>query len=61
MMQLKLQQKPNLGSSLVRMLIKSLLILVLLMVVFFLIEKINFPIPNQNIKIDITNEVIKLK
>tara|TARA_B110000495_G_C22550663_1_gene333114 strand:- start:354 stop:539 length:186 start_codon:yes stop_codon:yes gene_type:complete len=61
MMQLKLKQKPNVGSTLVRMFIKSLLMLVLLMVVFFLLEKINFPTPSQNIKIDITNEVIKLK
>mgnify|MGYP007000455463 len=27
----------------------------------FLIEKINFPSPEQNYKIDITNEIKKLK
>ena len=35
--------------------------LVFIIVVIFLIEKINFPSPKQNYKIDITDEINKLK
>ena len=60
-MQLKYNRQRNIGSSLVRILIKLVLFLILIIVAIFLIEKINFPSPEQNYKIDITNEIKKLK
>ena len=60
-MQLKYNRQPSLGSSIGRILIKLILALVFLIVVIFLIEKINFPSPKQNYKIDITDEINKLK
>ena len=60
-MQLKYNRQRNIGSSLVRILIKVVLFLILMIVAIFLIEKINFPSPEQNYKIDITNEINKLK
>ena len=60
-MQLKYNRQPSIGSSIGRILIKLILALVFMIVVIFLIEKINFPSPKQNYKIDITNEINKLK
>ena len=60
-MQLNYNRQRNIGSSLVRILIKLVLFLILIIVAIFLIEKINFPSPEQNYKIDITNEINKLK
>ena len=61
MMQLKYNRQRSLSSTLVRVLIKLVLILFLLIAGIFLIEKINFPSPNKNYKIDITDEIKKLK
>ena len=60
-MQLNYNRQRKIGSSLVRILIKLVLFLILIIVAIFLIEKINFPSPEQNYKIDITNEINKLK
>ena len=60
-MQLKYNRQPSIGSSIARTLIKLILGLVLLVVAIFLIEKIKFPSPDKNYKIDITNEIKKLK
>ena len=60
-MQLKYNRQQSIGSSLARILIKLVLLLILAIVAIFLIEKINFPSPEQNYKIDITNEIKKLK
>ena len=60
-MQLKYNRQQSIGSSIGRILIKLILVLVFMIVVIFLIEKINFPSPEQNYKIDITNEIKKLK
>ena len=60
-MQLNYNRQRNIGSSLVRILIKLVVFLILIIVAIFLIEKINFPSPEQNYKIDITNEIKKLK
>ena len=60
-MQLKYNRQPSIGSSIGRILIKLILAFVFMIVVIFLIEKINFPSPEQNYKIDITNEIKKLK
>ena len=60
-MQLKYNRQQSIGSSLGRILIKLVLFLIVIIVAIFLIEKINFPSPKQNYKIDITNEIKKLK
>ena len=60
-MQLKYNRQSSLGSSITRILIKLVLILLLAIVGIFLIEKIDFPSPNKNYKIDITDEINKLK
>ena len=60
-MQLKYNRQRNLGNSFGRVLIKIALFLILIIVAIFFIEKINFPSPKQNYKIDITNEIKQLK
>ena len=60
-MQLKYNRSRGIGSSIFRILIRVVLILIIIVVGIFLIEKINFPSPKQNYKIDITNEIKKLK
>ena len=60
-MQLKYNRQRNIGSSIGRILIKLVLLSILIIAGIFLIEKINYPSPEQNYKIDITNEINKLK
>ena len=60
-MQLKYNRQPSIGTSIGRILIKLILALVFMIVAIFLIEKINFSSPEQNYKIDITDEINKLK
>ena len=58
-MQLKYNRQSGIGSSIGRILIKLVLFLVVLVIAIFLIEKINFPSPEQNYKIDVSNEINK--
>jgi len=60
-MQLKYNRQRSIGSSIGRMLVKIVLLMILVIAGIFLIEKINFPSPEQKFKIDITNEINKLK
>ena len=60
-MQLKFNQRKTIGQSLMSKLIKVVIICLLFTLAIFLLEKFNFPSPKQNIKKDITNEIIKLK
>jgi len=60
-MQLKYNRQQSIGSVIGRILIKLILVLVFMIMVIFLIEKINFPNPEQNYKIDITDEINQLK
>ena len=60
-MQLKYNRQQSIGSSIAKILIKMILVVVILIVAIFLIEKINFPSPEQNYKIDVSNEINKLK
>ena len=60
-MQLKYNRQRNIGSSIGRILIKLVLLSILIIAAIFLIEKINFPSPTNNYKIDITNEIKQLK
>ena len=59
-MQLKYNRQKSLGSSLIIILIKLFFATIFLIFIIFLIEKINFPSPEKNYKIDITNEIKKL-
>ena len=60
-MQLKYNRQQNIGSSITRILVKLVLIAVIVIIAIFLIEKIKFPSPEKNYKIDITDEIKKLK
>ena len=60
MMQLKYNRQQSIGVTLVRLLIKLVLILFLLVAGIFLIEKIKFPSPEKKYQIDVTNEIKKL-
>ncbi len=59
-MQLKYNRQPSLGSSLIKTLIKLLLVILIFIVAIFLIEKVKFPSPEKKYQIDITNEIKKL-
>ena len=60
-MQLKYNRQRSVGSTIGKLLIKVFLIFIIIIVGIFLIEKINFPSPVNNYKIDITDEIKKLK
>ena len=59
-MQLKYNRQPKIGSTLFRILIKTILVIVIIIFSIFLIEKIKFPSPEKKFKIDVTNEIKKL-
>ena len=59
-MQLKYNRQPSLGNSIIRILIKLIILIVILIAAIFLVEKINFPSPQKNYDIDITNDIKKL-
>tara|TARA_B110000444_G_scaffold224369_1_gene227504 strand:+ start:307 stop:489 length:183 start_codon:yes stop_codon:yes gene_type:complete len=60
-MQLKYNRQQGLGSSIGKLIIKLALLLIVFIIAIFLIEKISFPSPDKNYKIDITDEIKKLK
>ena len=59
-MQLKYNRQKSLGSSIIKTLVKLLLLIVVFIFVIFLIEKVNFPSPEKKYKIDVTDEIKKL-
>ena len=59
-MQLKYNRQPKIGNTLFRILVKMILVIVVIIFSIFLIEKIKFPSPEKNFKIDVTNEIKKL-
>tara|TARA_B100001248_G_scaffold175077_1_gene132828 strand:+ start:2006 stop:2185 length:180 start_codon:yes stop_codon:yes gene_type:complete len=59
-MQLKYNRQPSLGSSIIKTLLKLLLIIVILIFAIFLIEKVSFPSPEKKYQIDVTDEIKKL-
>ena len=59
-MQLKYNRQPSIGSSIIKILLKLLLLIVIFIFAIFLIEKISFPSPEKKYQIDITNEIKKL-
>ena len=60
-MQLKYNRQKSFGSSIAQILIKLFLAIVILIITIFLVEKISFPSPEKKYKINITNEIEKLK
>ena len=60
-MQLKFKRQQSIGQSITKQIIKILLVIIFVLFVIFLLEKINFPAPKEKIKIDISNEINKLK
>ena len=59
-MQLKYNRQPKIGNAIFRILIKTILVIVVIIFSIFLIEKIKFPSPEKEYKIDVTNEIKKL-
>ncbi len=59
-MQLKYNRQQSFGSTLIRILIKLLIVIVLFICSIFLLEKIKFPSPNKKYDIDISNDIKKL-
>tara|TARA_B100001248_G_scaffold211360_1_gene165618 strand:+ start:1635 stop:1814 length:180 start_codon:yes stop_codon:yes gene_type:complete len=59
-MQLKYNRQPSLGNSIFKILIKLLFLIIISILAIFLVEKINFPSPQKNYDIDITNDIKKL-
>ncbi len=59
-MQLKYNRQPSLGSSILRTLVKLLLVITIFIFAIFLIEKISFPSPEKKYQIDVSNEIKKL-
>ena len=59
-MQLKYNRQSSLGSSIVKTLLKLVLLIAVFIFAIFLIEKINFPSPEKKYQIDVTNDIKKL-
>ena len=59
-MQLKFHSQSSLKQTMIRRLIKLALLCLAFVCLIFLLDKFNFPSPQQEIKKDITNEIIKL-
>ena len=59
-MQLKYNRQPSLGSSIIKILIRIILLIVVLIFGIFLIEKVSFPSPEKKFQIDVTDEIKKL-
>ncbi len=60
-MQLKFKRQQSFGQSITKQIIKILFVIIIVLFAIFLLEKINFPAPKEKIKIDISNEINKLK
>ena len=59
-MQLKYNRQPSVGSTIFKILLKTALAVLILVVAIFLVEKVKFPTPNNKFNIDITNDIKKL-
>tara|TARA_B100001996_G_scaffold371665_1_gene347231 strand:- start:4271 stop:4459 length:189 start_codon:yes stop_codon:yes gene_type:complete len=60
-MQYKFTSRQSFKQTLIRKLIKILLVLILFVVAIFLLDKFDFPSPEKKINKEITDEIIKLK
>ena len=60
-MQLKFNRQKSLRESLVQRLLKLIVFASIIVLIVFLLEKINFSKPDKEFNTDITNEIIRLK
>jgi len=60
-MQLKFNRQKSLGESLMQRLLKLIVFASIIVLIVFLLEKINFSKPDKEFNTDITNEIIRLK
>jgi hypothetical protein len=61
-MQPRLNLKPKTAlSSVLKLISRVLIIISVLGLIFYFVEKVNFPHPQQEIKKDVTDKIIKLK
>ena len=60
-MQYKFTSRQSFKQSLMRTLIKILLVLILFAAAIFVLDKFDFPSPEKKINKEITDEIIKLK
>ena len=60
-MQPRLKLRSKNESSFLNIILKGLLLVVFIALTFYLIDKINFPSPENEVKEDVTNQIIKLK
>ena len=60
-MQPRLKLKSKTESSFLNVILKGLLVIVFIGLAFYLIDKIDFPSPENEVKEDVTNQTIKLK
>ena len=60
-MQPRLNLRSKNSSTLLSTSIKGLLIVALVILAFYLLDKVNFPSPQSETKENVTNQIIKLK
>ena len=60
-MQPRLKLRSKNESSFLNIILKGLLAIVFIALTFYLIDKINLPSPENEVKEDVTNQIIKLK
>ena len=60
-MQPRLKLKSKTEFSVLNTILKGLLIVALIGLAFYLIDRIDFPSPQNEVKEDVTNQIIKLK
>ena len=60
-MQYKFTSRQSFKQSLMRTLIKILLVLILFVAAIFVLDKFDFPSPEKKINKEITDEIIKIK
>ncbi len=59
-MQLKYNRQRSFGNTLIRTIIKLFFVAIFFVLAIFLVEKINFPFPEKEYNIDISNDIKKL-
>jgi predicted membrane chloride channel (bestrophin family) len=60
-MQYKFTKQSSLKQSLLKKIVQILIVCLAFSILVFVLDRFNFPSPKENIKKNITNEIIKLK
>ena len=60
-MQPRLKLNSKNSSPLLNSILKGLIILILIGFAFYLLDKVDFPSPQNELKEDVTNQILKLK